>query len=63
MAKSPYTPGMKSSPKMAGGGLKKPTYSGADRARSSSKGTRSSQSPAYTKGAASTGGGMPKKGY
>jgi len=42
-----YQPGKSSSPKLAGGGLKKPTYTGADRSRSAST---KAQSPAYTQG-------------
>ena len=52
-----YKPGQSSAPKMAGGGLKKPTYTGGDRSRSSSAGTRSSQAAPFRQGTSGGGGG------
>lgn len=52
-----YKPGQSSAPKMAGGGLKKPTYTGGDRSRSSSAGTRSSQAAPFRQGTGGGGGG------
>lgn len=59
-----FQPGKKSSPKVAGGGLKKPTYHGGPQERSSSKASQSSQAAPYRQGMShargSSGGGGAK---
>jgi hypothetical protein len=57
-----YTGGKRSSPKAANSGLKKPTYTGANRARSSSG--HGSQAAPYSQGQSSSGGAKDSsKGY